>query len=42
VELVLPETGVCSGPPAADPAAAAAGCCAADVKAKAPGRPGCC
>jgi thioredoxin reductase len=56
VELVLPETGVCSGPgpvaalsdadsaagccggPAPDPAA---GCCAADVKAKDEGKKGC-
>jgi len=53
VELVLPETGVCAGPPAADPADAAAGCCGgpapepgaccvADVKAKAAGRQSCC
>jgi hypothetical protein len=52
VELVLPETGVCSGPPAADPAEAAAGCCGGpapepgaccvdDVTAKASGKPGC-
>jgi len=52
VELVLPETGVCSGPPA-DPAEAAAGCCGgptpepaaccvADVKAKAAGEQSCC
>jgi hypothetical protein len=52
VELVLPETGVCSGPPAADPAAAAGccggpapepgACCVADVKAKAAGSQSCC
>lgn len=53
VELVLPETGVCSGPPAAYPAEAAAGCCGgptpepgaccvADVKAKATGKQSCC
>lgn len=53
VELVLPETGVCSGPVpgAADMAASgccggpapepASGCCAADVKAKAEGKKGC-
>jgi hypothetical protein len=59
VELVLPETGVCSGPgPLADLADAqhgndaagccggpaptpAAGCCVADVEAKAEGRKGC-
>jgi len=57
VELVLPETGVCSGPgptvalteaefaagccggPAPEPAA---GCCVADVKAKAEGKQTCC
>ncbi|HZP98789.1 MAG TPA: NAD(P)-binding domain-containing protein [Reyranella sp.] len=40
VELVLPETGVCSGP---NPAAAdsSAGCCAADVTAKEQGKKGC-
>jgi hypothetical protein len=52
VELVLPETGVCSGPPAAGPAAAAGccggpapepdACCVADVKAKAAGSQSCC
>jgi len=58
VELVLPETGVCSGPgPEAaliegqtgasagccggPPAEPAAGCCVADVKAKAEGKKGC-
>jgi thioredoxin reductase len=54
VELVLPETGVCSGPgPLADLADAsaaccggpaptpAAGCCVADVEAKAEGKKGC-
>lgn len=39
VELVLPETGVCSGPAA--PAAEAKGCCVADVEARAAGRSGC-
>lgn len=53
VELVLPETGVCSGPPATNPAEAAAGCCGgpapeptsccvADVTAKAAGKQSCC
>lgn len=52
VELVLPETGVCSGPPAASPTAAAgccgapapepSACCAPDVKAKAATKSGCC
>ena len=53
VELVLPETGVCSGPgPLADLAASAgccggpaptpaAGCCVADVEAKAEGKKSC-
>jgi threonine dehydrogenase-like Zn-dependent dehydrogenase len=38
VELELPETGVCSGPPTA----AAASCCIADVPAKAEGKASCC
>jgi len=42
VRLVLPETGVCSGPPAADPAEAAGACCGADATTKASGKPGCC
>ena len=37
VELVLPETGVCSGPVPK----AASGCCVADVKAKDEGKKGC-
>ena len=48
VELVLPETGVCSGPgPAADagccggPAATEDACCVADEEAKAAGQSGC-
>jgi hypothetical protein len=43
VELVLPETGVCSGPPTAvSPSeAVAANCCAADARAKAEGKTGC-
>jgi len=52
VELVLPETGVCSGPPAVDPAEAAAvccgpapqpsACCVPDAKAKPTGKQSCC
>jgi NADPH-dependent 2,4-dienoyl-CoA reductase/sulfur reductase-like enzyme len=43
VELVLPETGVCSSlAPAVSPSeAVVAGCCAVDVKAKAEGKTGC-
>jgi hypothetical protein len=42
VELVLPETGVCSGPgPAATTAAAASGCCA-PAKPSVDAKKGCC
>ena len=40
VELVLPETGVCNGAPAAAAPAAASGCCAAPTPA--PAATGCC
>ncbi len=46
VELVLPETGVCSGPGASDapeaPGAAASGCCAAGSASAPKAKTGCC